>query len=278
MFGFAVDVLWIARYDYKRNSRLIRHEHDYFQMIYFLSGSGRLLLDNREYSTLQGNLFLIKPHCVHDLLPASPVKTLDVKFRVTGDDLYMQLLSCADMVSGPVANAAALLEQIRTEGERKGYLYRESCSLFLMQILIQYLRQDQCQAPAEIVPGPELEVPDDHTVQRALDFIHQHYAEDIDLPQIAATVQRSDRYVRQHFESCLGVSPMRYVLQYRLGKAKELIRYSDCGLKDIAEAVEFKTIHHFNASFTRTSARVQALGGGNIRWAFARTFASSLSL
>ena len=71
----------------------------------------------------------------------------------------------------------------------------------------------------------------------------------MDLPRIADTVQRSDRHIRQHFEDCLGVPPMRYLLQYRIKRAKELIQYSDYALKEIAELVGFKTIHHFTRVF-----------------------------
>ena len=129
------------------------------------------------------------------------------------------------------------------------YLYRESCNIFLLQILIHYLRQDRHQADTGLAELTEEELPNDHVVRRALEFIQSHYAENLDLPRIAETVQRSDRHVRQHFEDCLGVPPMRYLLQYRVKKAKDLIQYSDYALKEIAELVGFKTIHHFTRVF-----------------------------
>src|SRR5690348_12523548 len=82
MLTTSIEVLWTARYDYKKNWRLVPHAHDYFQMIYFLSGAGSLFLGHREYRVRPGDLFLIKPHTKHGLAPYSLLKTLDLKFRV----------------------------------------------------------------------------------------------------------------------------------------------------------------------------------------------------
>ena len=50
--------------------RLARHRHAHFQMIYCLGGSGRFLLEDREYPLTEGSLFLIKPRREHGLEPS----------------------------------------------------------------------------------------------------------------------------------------------------------------------------------------------------------------
>lgn len=249
MLTSGVEVLWTARYDYKPHWKLLRHEHDYFQMIYFLGGSGCLFLENREYPIQAGALFLIKPRRYHGLGPSSYVKTLDLKFLVRDSHLRQSLMEATDLIVEKDSSVAAMFEHIRSEGERMSHLYRESCNLFLLQILIHYLRQQRHQVDAEAAEPAEDEVPHDHVVRTALDFIKSHYSENLNLQRIAEAAQRSDRHVRQHFEDCLGVPPMRYLLQYRVKKAKELIQYSDYALKEIAELVGFKTIHHFTRVF-----------------------------
>jgi AraC-like DNA-binding protein len=257
MLTTSVDVLWTARYDYKHNWKLVPHEHNYFQMIYFLAGSGCLFLTDREYRIRPGDLFLIKPHKKHALAPYSPLKTLDLKFRVYDVDLRQSLLNATERITEKGATLATLFEHIRCEGEATSYLYRESCNLSLLQILIRYLRLDR-KEPEAVAELREEELPNDDVVRRALEFIRSHYAEDLNLPRIAGTLQRSDRHVRQHFEDCLGVPPMRYLLQYRITRAKELIRYSDYALKEIAELVGFKTIHHFTRVFREVAGESPA--------------------
>jgi AraC-like DNA-binding protein len=249
MLTSAVEVFWTARYDYKPHWTLVHHEHEFFQMIYFLSGSGQFFLEGREYPIEAGTLFLLKPHRQHGLAPASHVKTLDLKFQVTDRTLLQDLLDAADMLAEKDGSVATLFGRIREEGERMGYLYRESCNLLLLQLLIHYLRQDRRCVESEGADLAPEEVSCDDIVRRTVEFIKDHYAEDLDLPRIAVAAQRSDRHIRQHFEDCLKVSPMRYLLQYRVKKAKELIQASDYALKEIAELVGFKTIHHFTRVF-----------------------------
>jgi len=110
MLTASVDVLWTARYDYKHNWKLVPHEHNYFQMIYFLAGSGHLFLKDREYAIRPGDLFLIKPHNKHGLAPYSQLKTLDLKFRVYDAGLRQSLLKATERITEKGATLATLFE------------------------------------------------------------------------------------------------------------------------------------------------------------------------
>ncbi|MGH9583809.1 MAG: helix-turn-helix domain-containing protein, partial [Bryobacteraceae bacterium] len=222
--------------------------HDHFQMICFLSGTGQFTLGGTEYSIGPGSLFLIKPHCPHELIPTSLVKTLDVKFLVTGPNLRRLLLETGDRIDERDLGVAGLFEHIRREGEHSGYLYREMCDVFLTQILIHFLRIGS-QAVSEPDAELEREPVADPVSERAVEFIRAHYAEDLDLQCIAQAAGKSDRYLRLRFEEFVGTSPMRYLLHYRIQKSKELIRHSDYALKEVAERVGFKTVHHFARAF-----------------------------
>jgi AraC-like DNA-binding protein len=243
-----VEVLWTARYDYQPHWRLAPHKHDYFQMICFVSGSGCISLAQQEYRITPGSLLLVKPQRLHALSPSSLVKTLDIKFLVKDRWLRKTLLSASDLLDETEPGVADLFERIRQEGERKGHLYRELCNLFLTELLLLYLRSDNL---VEVSPNDPVEhaLSSDRIVQQAAQFIRDHHAEDCNLPEIARVVGRSDRHVRQHFKDALGISPRRYLLQYRIQKAQQLIEYSNDSFKEIAAKVGFKTIHHFARAF-----------------------------
>lgn len=244
----AVEVLWTARYDYEPDCQLLKHEHDHFQLICFLSGSGQFFLGAAEYPITAGSLFLIKPRRMHGLAPASVIKTLDIKFRVTDQALRQLLLEGAERIEEKDLSVAALLEHIRREGENADFLYREMCAAYLTQILIHFLRLGRRAASQ---PSAELysEAAADPVTERALQFVRDHYAEDLDLQAIAQAAGKSERYVRLRFEEFVGTSPMRYLMHFRIQKAKELIRHSDYALKEVAERVGFKTVHHFTRAF-----------------------------
>jgi AraC-like DNA-binding protein len=244
-----VEVLWTARYDYQPHWRLAKHKHDYFQMIYFVSGAGCISIGQDEHPITAGSLLLVKPGCMHALNPSSLVKTLDIKFLVRDRWLRKLLLSADVLVEENEPRIADLFERIRHEGEHRGYLYRELCSAFLAELLFVYLRNDHT-GHDDLQSDPlEQEPAGDWIVQRAARFIREHHADDCSLMQVARIVGRSDRHVRQRFKSTLGVSPRRYLLQYRIHRAQELIEYSGDSFKEIASKVGFKSVHHFARAF-----------------------------
>ena len=244
-----VEVLWTARYDYQPDWKLLKHDHEYFQLICFLSGSGQFALDHRDYPLSPGAVFLIKPNVRHGLTPTSLVKTLDVKFLVKDRGLLDSLASSVEMAIEKDMAIANLLEHIRREGEAGGVLYRQMCDALLVQILLHFLRLQNSPAPKPISLDTEGHFIADPVTQAAVDFVKQHYSEELGLGEIAKAVGKSDRYVRRRFEEFVGVSPMRYLLHYRIRKAQELILHSEHPLKEIADLVGFKTIHHFARAF-----------------------------
>ncbi len=245
-----VEVLWTARYDYQPHWNLETHKHEYFQMIYFISGSGCFTLAGREYIITPDSLFLVKPRRAHSLNPSSIVKTLDVKFDVKDRWLRNLVLSANDLFDGNEPRIPDLFERIRHEGSRRAYLYQETCGVLLIELLLLHLRNNNAHKIGEAHNGQaKHELFGDWIVQQAVQFIWEHYTKDCNLQQIARVVGRSDKQVRQHFKDALGMSPRRYLLQYRIQKAQEQIEYSNHSLKEIADRVGFKTIHHFTRAF-----------------------------
>lgn len=249
----SVEVLWIARYDYQPHWRLAEHEHDYFQMIYFISGSACASLERRDHRVGAGSLLLIKPHCVHALSPTSLVKTLDIKFLVKDGDTRRLLLDGAELVENCDANIAQLFERIRHEGEQRRPFYRELCSALLMEIVLLHLRESGDHGENLALELNQREAVGDWIVQRASQFIRENHAVDFGATDIAKVVGCSDRYIRQHFKENLGISPRRYLLEYRVHKAQDLIQFSNYMFKEIAAMVGFKTVHHFTRAFHEVS-------------------------
>ena len=249
MFTSSVEVLWTARYDYQPHTKLAKHEHAYFQMIYFISGSGSVYLKQQEYPIKPGTLVLVKPHSIHALNPSSLVKTLDLKFLVNDRWLRSRLMRASELHEKNDSGISAQFERIRHEGERQGYLHRELCNLFLGEVLLHYLRDDQSQEKLCTNDRADHPLYSDRIIQQATTFIREHHAQDCTLLQISRAVGKSDRHVRQHFKDVLGISPRLYLLQYRIQKAKDLIEYSSYSFKEIAGRIGFKTVHHFTRAF-----------------------------
>ncbi len=253
-----VDVLWIARYDYRPGWSLPLHNHDFLQMILFLDGNGSFTLADQTVPIRGGELFLIRSGENHGLRAETLVRTLDVKFRVEPGELATALGKAARMLEWHEPSLAARLERIRTEGEQKLPHYRELCAVLLMEMLYLYLRQD---LRAELSDEAALDavLPRDQLLERAVGCIRTKYQTQLTVRDIARAAGCTDRTLRLHFQNVIQMRPLAFLQRHRITQAKMLIQHSDYSLKEIAEQVGFQTVHHFTRLFTALEGRSPAV-------------------
>ena len=245
-----VDVLWIARYDYRPGWTLRLHHHSYLQMILFLDGKGVFTVADQQFPIRGGELFLIRSGETHGFRAESLVRTLDVKFRVAPGALARRLRRAAIVQQWDEPSLAARLERIRAEGEQKPLFYRELCSALLTEILYLYLRHGQHDAPPDDFTEAAGAAARDPLLERAIECVRTRYHGALTVREIAHEAGCTERTLHLHFHSGVQTRPLAFLQRYRITKAKALIRYSDYTLKEIAEQVGFRTVHHFTRLFT----------------------------
>lgn len=91
-------------------------------------------------------------------------------------------------------------------------------------------------------------------------LIEERYADpDLGLQALAAELSVSPQYLGALFRQSRGVSPYQYLLQFRIQKAKELLLADHSRpVRDIAEAVGFRSASHFIHTFRRLSGMTPA--------------------
>ena len=211
-------------------------------------------------------------------MATTAVKTLDIKFRVRDARLRRQLLHMPAVWRRADKGLAHLLERIRHEGELRQPYFRELCAASLLDMLIALVRQHAAsrQAAAQAAarrprrgsasrgqPADAdwldqqypTDLPDgaltDAVARRAVRYLHQHYAHPLTLRELSRVLGISERHLRTRVQQALGQSPPRYLAQYRVDRAKDLIAHREFALKDVAARTGFKSIHHFTRTFTR---------------------------
>lgn len=88
-------------------------------------------------------------------------------------------------------------------------------------------------------------------VLQAIEYIHQHYSEDITVNHIAAHLNISNSYLSQIFKKELGISMIGYLISYRIQKAEELLSGSMEPIYRIASKVGFCEVKHFSKTFKK---------------------------
>jgi len=88
-------------------------------------------------------------------------------------------------------------------------------------------------------------------VLRATAYIESHYAEHITLETMASLVNFNPIYFSNLFKREVGKSFTEYLTEYRMKKAKEMLRSTDKNINEIADALGYSDARYFSKVFKK---------------------------
>ncbi|MDF9839468.1 MULTISPECIES: helix-turn-helix domain-containing protein [unclassified Paenibacillus] len=86
----------------------------------------------------------------------------------------------------------------------------------------------------------------DLRVQLTLDYLQNHYQEDIRIDQLADMAQLHPSYYFQVFKQAMDKSPIAFLIHLRVNRAKEMLLLTDKPIKEIAAEVGYKDEFYFS--------------------------------
>lgn len=99
------------------------------------------------------------------------------------------------------------------------------------------------------VPSKNIDIVMGVRMQKFLRYISEHYEEDISLDRLSKSANVSKSECLRCFKASMQTTPYRYLTEYRLSKAAELLKNSDEPIGTIADRVGFRQISHFGKRF-----------------------------
>jgi len=242
-----------------------------------LEGSSRLLVDGQEPITLQAGDFVLIPSAwtftMSSLEPAEtpaadvlPAQLSSGEFRLGKQDgpadvrmlvgycvfgssdaaLLVPLLPELVVVRGET-RLATLVQLVRDES-RETRLAREVVLARLLEVLfIEALRSSAGSAAS---PGL-LRGLADARLAAALRKMHENPAHAWTIAQLANEAALSRSAFFDRFSRAVGISPMEYLLAWRMALAKNMLRRKDSTVAEIADRVGYSSQSTFTVAFTR---------------------------
>jgi AraC-like DNA-binding protein len=95
------------------------------------------------------------------------------------------------------------------------------------------------QVPRELLPH----------LRRARDWIDQHYAEPLDLADLAMVAGVSKYHFTRSFAAAYADTPMRYLTRRRIERASDLLRAANLTVTEICMLVGFASVGSFSSRF-----------------------------
>ena len=240
---------------------LTYHSHDYPTLVFVLSGRTRIRIDEILYDADEGNLIVINPGIKHQIL-ISDSDNLSTEFQVGFTDVQFGDLE-PNMI--PIPTASPIIQfkgeirqklfKICTSMEAENSIYWQGryfmLKTYLMQILLLLIREQS--EPVAITGSIAVESTNKkYIVEQIINYFEDHYAEKISLDRIAASMFLSTFYISKIFKSETGTTPIRYLINIRLEKAKELLENGWNGsIQEIAQTVGYDDAYHFSKLFKK---------------------------
>jgi|GEM_PF-2237608 len=171
------------------------------------------------------------------------------------------LTSCLFQVKQPWPLRALVEPMLRswTAGQELEKL--QAIGLFYQFVSEQFRQQ---RIAEQMCQGPDL-------AEEIAAYIRSHYYRAISMDTMAGVFHFSPHYLARVFRRKYGHSPLAFLVQVRMGRAKDLLAHTRMPIRDIAEQVGYSDMYYFNKQFKKQSGitpvqyRLQFLDKGSNR-------------
>lgn len=92
-------------------------------------------------------------------------------------------------------------------------------------------------------------------VQKVLEIIHQEVQKDLSLKEVSERLHLNAMYLGQLFKKEMGVSFSKYLNEYRITKAKELLTHSELNINEISAQVGYTSSGYFYKTFKKMTGQ-----------------------
>jgi len=228
--------------------------HDYYLIHTIVSGNGSFSLNGTHYICGAGDTFVIFPGALHQYVAAEvePWHYVWVAFHGHRSEPLLQQLGITP--ERPV---------VRGSGTRKAFsLYRKLrrtlrdaerpalADLEAEGLLRLLLHELSLASAAQLPSAPSAESPAKRQVEQAMRWLELQHAQPISIEQLSKSLGYHRTHLSKIFKETIGLSPMQYLMQIRLERAKSLLG-SRWSVEEVASSVGFADPLYFSKQFRK---------------------------
>ena len=219
--------------------------HSMAELTYVDQGSLHSVTNGQDLLLEQGDMALFAPYQWHmhyadtDVAP----RIVTISFTASGCDLTPLL----NRRFHAGQKAADLLRRMLREQELMNTQSTDMILSLLQQLLITLLRESE-------KPGTKAQIPhfannENEIIRKAQQYISSHVREKLSVPVVAQNIGVSASYLTALFHKHLQIAPGEYIRRIKLQESKQMIREGELNFTQIADILQYSTVHHFSRQF-----------------------------
>ncbi len=241
-----------------REGHFEMHMHSAVEVIVPTQGASVYRMADREYKVEPGQILFIPSNVPHELTEEEGIfrhlilfepsvlhslQDIQQNFQFTQHPIYMrEPTETREQVS------KLLHELVETYFEHRP-MWNTRCYACLLQVYA--LLAVEYRPAQEPQPDAVHRSIDPEIMNMAINYIGDHYTEEVTLEQVAAFAGYSKYYFSRTFRDYFGISFSDYVLVKRINQAANLLVHTDRAIGDVAKDSGFGSIATFNRIFRK---------------------------
>lgn len=257
---FNPQILYIFKADNKNGYAGKYHCHDFLELSYLISGSVNYTLEDNTHQLKDGALMVFNPGVYHQEVLTAGVHVSELHIGI--NKLALKGL-CPSFIlpcgTSPLIHLVkysnefgSCINQIIVEQEKREPGYELVLKTLVMKLLIILLREIYTLEEGTDSYKFSFESSEKSTiVSTILAYIKEHYNEEISLDKLSKNTYLSPVYLSKIFKEETGDSPINYLINIRLDKAKELLEEGALSIKAIAKSVGYTDAYYFSKLFKK---------------------------
>ena len=240
------------------------HWHSEFELNYVVEGSGEFLFEDERCILSRGDILILPPDMLHAVYPLKDKPLVYDAFVFhpsllgnSGSDrctveCIRPLVSGAAKIRSLIPRELPNIEEFRTCARKIidcAKLNTPHYDLLLKSELLRFFwLLDDTQ---ELVKKEE-SISYSALIRPALEYIQTHFAEEINVEQLAALLHLSKSYFMFCFKKAVGIGAIDYLTQYRINIVCEKLITTTLSVSEIALQSGYNNLSNFNRQFKKT--------------------------
>ncbi len=229
----------------------VPHIYDNYVLSFVINGEGTYTIDGVLHNVKAGDAFLTAPNAMTNWTTNDENPIQYIFMVISGPDhlkiLHNVGLGTKSKIFNYIHNndnsiTNYLFSLYNTSKSTPTNMYE---LLGYFYLIMDYLAQKYRNTKFDTI------TPQNMYFNKSISFINDNYANKITILDIANFLNIDRSYLYKIFKNEAGISPIQYLNNYRLEKARQMIPYSDFSITNIADAVGYYDYSHFCHAFQK---------------------------
>lgn len=243
-----IDTFYTGTFKALESKDLNPHKHSFLEIMFIDSGQGTIEIEKKNYKASKDDIVIYLPNHMHkeysDKNTMMHAYFFGVKYTHSLKNMFE---SCnPPFVFGSGQYSSLFLKLFKTLiNESKGDIvaYSDKITNCIVKTIILKILQ--------ISSKNKEAAKSNKFIKEIQNYLDNHYLEDIKLDEYYDSLPFSKYYIARLFKTCMGVTPMNYIISKRIDSARELLINSNKKIKDICNEVGYKDIYYFTKVFKK---------------------------